>query len=138
MTVDFTVPGIPVGKARPRVTIHGTYTPKKTRDYEGLIRRCWAEQSGRRLPDGLPIKLKLTVCFPIPQSYSKKLKRTLPGKPHNKLPDLDNCIKAASDGCQGYAFKNDSCIYSIEAVKVYAQKPGMRIVLEAMEHEEKS
>ena len=133
MRIDFTVPGIPVGKARPRVTMHGTYTPKKTREYEALIRQSWAEQSGQKLPDGVPIRLKLTVCFPIPQSYSNRLKRLLPGKPHSKLPDLDNCIKSASDGCQGYAFKNDSCIYSIEAEKTYAERPEMRIVLETAE-----
>ena len=34
----FTIHAAPVGKARPRVTSHGTYTPKKTRDYEQLVR----------------------------------------------------------------------------------------------------
>ena len=29
----FTIHSAPVGKARVRVTTHGTYTPKKTRDY---------------------------------------------------------------------------------------------------------
>ena len=136
MVIDFTVPGIPVGKARPRVTIHGTYTPKRTRDYETLIRQCWAEQSGKKLPDGVPVRLKLTARFPIPKSYSNRKKRLLRGGPHNKLPDLDNCIKAASDGCQGYAFRNDSCIYSIEATKLYADEPCMRITLETADDEE--
>ena len=42
MRIEFTVPGMPQGKARPRVCrINGksvTYTPKKTVEYERLIR----------------------------------------------------------------------------------------------------
>ena len=50
MKVTFTVPGIPVGKGRPRFMKNGhTYTPQKTRDYEDKVvqlattaRWCWS------------------------------------------------------------------------------------------------
>lgn len=32
--IEFTIPCAAIGKGRPRVTRHGTYTPQKTRDYE--------------------------------------------------------------------------------------------------------
>ena len=42
MRVEFTVPGIPVGKGRPRFMKNGhTYTPQKTRDYEDKVVQCW-------------------------------------------------------------------------------------------------
>lgn len=38
MKIEFTVPGAPVGKGRPRFMKNGhTYTPQKTRDYEGKV-----------------------------------------------------------------------------------------------------
>jgi Holliday junction resolvase RusA-like endonuclease len=133
MKIIINVPGVPVGKARPRVTRHGTYTPQKTKNYEALIRNCWKEQSGKRIDGDRPLKMTVMCFFPIPKSYSKKLHRLLPGRPHNKMPDLDNCIKSASDGLQGYAFDNDSCIFSIEAFKVYSHAPRMRITIEDVE-----
>lgn len=133
MNIKFVVPGTPVGKGRPRVTKHGTYTPKKTRDYESLVRDCWMVQSGQRMPDDCMIKLIMKAYFPIPKSYSKKAKIELLGKPHGKLPDLDNCIKSVCDGCQGFVFANDSHIYSIEAVKLYSDNPRTEITWEAMQ-----
>lgn len=42
MRVNFTIEGVPIGKARPRVTRTVTYTPAKTARYEDLVRykRC--------------------------------------------------------------------------------------------------
>ncbi len=136
--IQFTVYGEPVGKARPRVTRYGTYTPQKTRNYEQKIWDSWAEQSGKKLPDNAPIKLNVKVYFSVPKSYSKKLRDRLVGEPHIKLPDLDNCVKAICDGCQGYVFKNDSHIYCIEAVKFYSETPRTEITLEVMGNEKKT
>lgn len=133
--VKFIVYGEPVGKARPRVTRYGTYTPQKTKDYEKKIWLSWEEQSGEKLPDGMPIKLNVKAYFSVPKSYSKRLRCKLIGQPHEKLPDLDNCVKAVCDGCQGHVFKNDSHIYCIEAAKLYSENPRTEIILEVMENE---
>lgn len=38
MKIEFTVPGIPVGKGRPRFTKDGhAHTPGKTREYENKV-----------------------------------------------------------------------------------------------------
>ena len=44
MEAEFVVHAAPTGKARPRVTKFGTYTPKKTRQYEDLVKAEWISQ----------------------------------------------------------------------------------------------
>lgn len=127
--IRIVVPGCPIGKARPRVTYHGTYTPKKTKMYEEQIRGCWATQSKKRIPDGVPIEMTVKCYFPIPKSVSKKKRAEMIGSHHMKKPDLDNCIKSAMDGCQGCAFPEDARVYRIYAEKLYDENPRMEIVI---------
>ena len=70
--IIFTVPGVPQGKGRPRVTRNGTFTPKKTRDYEKKVRDCYIAQGGQMFPDDTPLFASITAIFPIPSSLSKK------------------------------------------------------------------
>ncbi len=51
-SVNFTIPGEPVGKARPRITRQGiTYTPAKTVNYETLVKEMYYIKNEGRLPD---------------------------------------------------------------------------------------
>lgn len=46
--------------------------------------------------------------------------------------DVDNYLKIALDGLQGYAFKNDSKVMTIKATKIKVETPeeeGMRIAV---------
>lgn len=108
--IKFTVPGAPVGKGRPRVTRCGTFTPKKTRDYEEKVRRCWQTQSGVSFPAGTPILAKITAWFPIPKSTSKKRAAQMAGGYHIKRPDCDNIAKAILDSLNGCAYPDDSAV----------------------------
>ena len=78
MKVTFTVPGIPVGKGRPRFTKNGhhTYTPQKTQDYEDKVVQCWQCQSGKGFADGIPLRATVTAFFTVPRSTSKKSSTT--------------------------------------------------------------
>ena len=67
-SIQFTVPGVPVGKGRPRVTRYGTYTPEKTRAYEEKVRLCWQTQSGKSFPAGIPLLAHITAWFSVPKS----------------------------------------------------------------------
>lgn len=51
--IEFIVPTAAIGKARPRVTRHGTYTPRKTRDYEELVRHCFRTSGSLPYTDAL-------------------------------------------------------------------------------------
>ena len=74
--IEFTIPCAAIGKGRPRVTRHGTYTPQKTRDYEQLVRLCFQICRCSPLTDwGKGLGATLTAIFRAPDSYSEKKKR---------------------------------------------------------------
>lgn len=122
--VIFVIPGEPKGKARPRVTRYGTYTPKSTRDFENHIRDCWQKLTGgARLPDGVPLYASIHAYFPVPKSYSKKKREQLLFTPHTKKPDCDNIAKAVLDSLNGYAFTDDSAVSVLHITKTYTDGP---------------
>lgn len=88
--VIFGVYGRPVPKGRPRVTRHGTYTPKSTQVFESAIRAAWLEKGE---------KLHLT--------------------PYLKRGDIDNIIKAVLDALNGCAYKDDSAVFRVCGRKFY-------------------
>jgi len=70
--VKFIVVGEPVAKGRPRFTRRGiAYTPKKTSDYEELVRLSYFSSGARRYDDKTPLKMELKAYFPIPKHTSK-------------------------------------------------------------------
>ena len=97
MTIEFTVPGVPQGKERPRFTQNGAaYTPKKTKDYEKLV--AWAyqcEAHGAKFTG--TIRVDIAAIYPVPHSWSKRKQaeaidnRILP----MVKPDWDNIGKRA-------------------------------------------
>ena len=102
MKIEFTVPGIPVGKGRPRFTKNGhAHTPQKTRDYENKVVQCWKCQSGEGFAGGIPLTATVTAFFTVPRSTSKKKAAMLDGTPHIKRPDADNVAKAILDAIAG-------------------------------------
>lgn len=115
------VEGAPVGKGRPRVTRYGTYTPKKTVDYEERVRLAWKKQtSGFHFPEKTPLRLCVVTYSPIPKSYTKKEKLELPGTPVLKKPDWDNIGKIICDALNGVAWDDDSSVTCGTVKKRYA------------------
>ena len=115
----FTVPGVPIGKGRPRVTSHGTYTPQKTRDYEQKVRLCWQTQSGAVLPSGVPLMAEIRAYFPIPKSVPKRRRGAMEGMFHISRPDCDNIAKAILDSLNGLAYHDDSAVQLGSVWKIY-------------------
>lgn len=118
----FTVYGEPVAKGRPRFTRQGrAYTPKKTHDYESEVQAMAKAAMGTQEPLETPVAVYVYVTFPIPPSYSKKrTEACLNGSDrHTKRPDLDNCVKAITDGMNGIVYKDDSQVVSLHATKVW-------------------
>ena len=110
MEIKFTVPGVPVGKGRPRVTAHGTYTPQKTRDYEQKVRLCWKAQSGVSFASGVPLLASIVAYFPVPKSASRRRQEALEGTFHISRPDSDNVAKAILDSLNGLAYPDDAAV----------------------------
>jgi Holliday junction resolvase RusA-like endonuclease len=130
MTITITIPGTPVGKGRPRVTRHGTYTPEKTREYQQKVRDCYHAQCPGGFAGGVPILARITAYFPIPASYPKKKKAALEGAFHLKKPDADNIAKAILDALNGLAYPDDSAVQLRGVYKIYTNAaPRLELTL---------
>lgn len=134
--IKFSIPGEPKGKQRPRVVTRGgfarAYTPKETVNYENLVALSYQVQIGERKVHG-PIEATIVAYFSIPNSLSNKKKELMKSEtvPHTKKPDIDNIVKAVSDGCNKIAFDDDSQIYKLNASKYYSENPRVDVILKS-------
>lgn len=108
MSYRITVPGEPVGKARARVTLKGTYTPEKTKTQEYLIGYLFKEKyPGVEVDNvslfGLEIKFGVT-------SYKNGKRRKF---------DLDNGLKLVMDALTGIVWTDDN---QVDYALVYRQE----------------
>lgn len=136
MRVEFTVPGEPKGKGRPRFVKVGnytkTYTPVDTVSYENLVKLEYQSQCGHtKFEKGTMLGLIVTAYYAIPKSESKKKqKQMLDGdiRP-TKKPDMDNIIKIIADSLNHIAYHDDSQIVSAEVNKYYSDNPRVEVVI---------
>lgn len=131
----FIVPGTPVPKGRPRFTRQGrTYTPAKTKSYEEQIAILGKAAMNGLAPLKTPVAVLVTVFFPIPASYSAKRREAcLAGlEKHTKRPDLDNVVKAITDGMNGVVYEDDCQIVRIVAKKDYCHDAMVEVMVQEM------
>lgn len=131
--VEFTVPGEPIGKGRPRVSTIGgharMFTPKRTANYESLIAvAAQRAMQGRELITG-PVLVELKIAVGIAVSWSKKkTAAALAGQVMpTKKPDADNVLKAICDGINGIVFKDDVQVVNVSMSKRFAETPGVTV-----------
>ena len=121
------VQGTPVGKGRPRFTRDGhAYTPDTTRDFEARIK--WKAKIAKELFSG-PVIVIVTSYFVPPKSWPlKKARLAREGRVGMTVkPDVDNLIKAALDGCNGFSFDDDKQVVAVVGMKAYDARPRMEI-----------
>ncbi|WP_429555127.1 RusA family crossover junction endodeoxyribonuclease [Paraburkholderia sp. MM5477-R1] len=131
--VEFTVPGAPVAKGRPRFARQGahvrTFTPEKTERYENLVKLAARQGMGTREPFAGPVRLVVHIALPIPASWSQKRQREaadgLIGA--TKKPDADNVVKALKDGMNGVVYGDDGQVVDLWISKRYGRTPGVHI-----------
>ena len=132
--VKFTVPGKPVGKQRPRFsrTYTGvrTYTPRKTQEYEDLVRISYRQVSKQKLEGA--ISATIYGYFEPPRSISKKQReQMLNGNiSYIKKIDSDNLAKSILDALNGVAYDDDSQVCLLIVQKLYAETARVEVVLE--------
>ena len=130
--ISFSVPGKPVGKARPRFSKNRTYTPKKTVEYEKWVQSCCTMECKNRIPGYTgPIEAQIMAYYPVPKSVSKiKREKMLSGaiKPGVK-PDLDNVAKSILDALNGVAYYDDNQVTDLKVAKRYSEKPSVDEIL---------
>ncbi len=89
--IEFTVPGRPRPKQRPRKGKYGNmYTPRETQEYERKV--AWYALKAMRGKD----KITGPVGVEIRLYYKGK-----------RVADIDNCAKAIMDGMVGVIFNDD-------------------------------
>ena len=136
--VQFTVPGIPVAKGRPRFRQNGfAYTPQKTANFEALVKWEYHRQVGDVEPyaKGIPLEIEIEARFSPPASVSKKKYAAMINGDifPTKIPDIDNVAKAVLDGLHGVCYQNDSSVVKLIATKRYASQPGTVVTVREVE-----
>lgn len=128
------VEGTIVAKARPRVCRGHTFTPKKTKDYEQLIRNNYKSQDGTFFEKGIPVQVSIKAYKKPPKSTTKKnLKLIEQGLyPWTKKVDIDNICKSVLDALNKVAYEDDGQVIKIKASKKYTLQEE-RIEIEVKE-----
>lgn len=136
--VNFTIPGKPFAKQRPRVSSRGRfstiYTPKETIAYENLVKCSYYQSVGEKKLQG-PINATIKGTFPIPKSVSKKQRDYMVNNEvlYTKKPDCDNMAKICLDALNGIAYDDDSQVCELFTKKVYGENPKVDITLREIE-----
>lgn len=135
MSIDFTIPGKPFGKQRPRAAVVAgrarVYTPDETRSYEAKIAELARPLFAAPL-DG-PVKLRVVAIFEIPKSWSKRKQAEMQDGLHTQKPDSDNCLKAIKDGLNRIAWRDDSQVADVRCVKRWGRYAETYIRVESAE-----
>lgn len=123
--VTFTIPGLPRGKGRPRMTRNGhVYTDAKTASFEGMVRSFAAQamaNAGLAMASGVPVRVLIAIAVPCPASYSRKRRAAaLDGGVAPFKPDVDNVAKSILDAMNGIVYDDDSRVVELAVSKRYA------------------
>ena len=134
--VRIEVPGVPVGKGRPRFSRKSghAYTPEKTASYEAVVKFFAAQEMAGRTPLTGPLAVQVHAYMPIPASWSKKKQqqaRAMALMPITK-PDLSNIAKAAEDPLNNVVWGDDSQIVRLSMSKAYSDEPRLVIMVEPL------
>lgn len=134
--IKFTVPETPIAKARPRVTRHGTYTPKKTKDYEQLVQICCRNKYKDKPLEG-PIRIDINLFMLIPKRTSKvRIRRKISKEIlPTKQPDWDNMAKSITDALNGLAYKDDKQIVEAHIYKYFSDDPRAEVEISQIDKE---
>ena len=132
------VPGVAVGKGRPKFARRGAftvaYTPEKTASYENLVKIAASQSmNGRALIDGA-VSVQLAIYVTPPASWSQKKQRAaLAGEvfPTSK-PDVDNVVKGIFDACNDVVWKDDKQVVDVAISKRYSIKAQAVVQVRAL------
>ena len=132
MRVNFTIPGKPFAKQRPRFSRRSgvAFTPAPTVSFERTVGQIAAKHFPAPIEG--PVGLTIMATFQPPASWSKKKAAAHLGRPHTQKPDLDNLGKALLDGLNRIAFADDSQVSSVTMVKSWGQIEGTHVIVEAL------
>ena len=134
--VQYSVPGEPRGKGRPKFARRGnfvkTYTDAKTASYEDQIRFYALKAMGDSKVIEGAVRVFVSIRMAVPKSYSQKRREAcLNGsdKPLKK-PDWDNVAKSICDAMNGIIYVDDTQIVEAHITKQYAQQAEVVVLVQ--------
>ena len=114
---------LPIPKGRPRFTRSGhSYTPKRTKDYEKLIKTVAQDNVSKGDCFTTPVQVNANFYFQVPKSYNQSKKDDCFNGVVLPKADLDNLLKSLLDALNGICFTDDTLVQKIRASKRYADK----------------
>lgn len=137
MTDTFYTLGIPVN-----FVVEGTPRPQGSKSfvrgriveaskYVGPWRKTVAKEAAEVFPHPTvdPVKVTLTFVFERPKSHMYADGRLKPHchESHIQRPDVDKLSRAILDALTGIAYVDDSQVVSLDAIKVWGPKAGVKI-----------
>ena len=137
MQISFVVPGKPVPMARPRVTMHGTYTPKRCRDYKAAVAlAAKKEMAGLKLMEGA-VACFIKLGYGAPQSWTKAKREAASENSIRPIGrntgDADNHAKAIMDALTGIVWRDDSQVVCLTVEKWFGYECAEVTVMECGE-----
>lgn len=108
----FSVPGLPIPKARPRVLGTRTHTPARTKQHERLIWACAVRAQVRPITG--PVTMWLEFYLPRPDGA-----------------DADNLAKTVLDALNGQAYADDRQVHELNVRKHLSDTPHTVVVIYA-------
>lgn len=112
------VPMEPFGKARPRVTVHGTYMPDTYQRARAVLRAAFGTVSVRP-----PWVVRVTATRRIPASWSRRRKAGMVGRWCETKPDIDNIVAGVMDAI----FDEDAAVVAVSGRKVWGDAASLEI-----------
>lgn len=134
---EFTVPGEPKGKARPRFSraTGTTYTPSTTAEFESRVMYFFKMEYPDWTPSEKAIFVRIIAYYQIPKSAGKKKREDMKrGRVRpKKKPDFDNVAKAVCDSLNGLAYRDDAQIVDAIVHKLYGDEPRVEVIITELE-----
>ena len=133
---EFSIPGEPQGKSRPRFVRVGqyvrTYTPDETVSYENLIKIEYKRQCREVFFEkDVPLEMDVIAYYGIPRSASKKKAEQMKKgelRPLKKV-DSSNLLKAVEDALNTVAYHDDVQIVETHVSRFYGDIPRVDVVI---------
>lgn len=132
--IQFTIPGAPVGKGRPRMTRSGhAYTPAQTRNREAYVKLLATEAMAGAPPLDGPVSVAVEIRCAVPASWPKgRRAEALVGRIRPGKPDLDNVLKLVLDAMNGVVVLDDKQVAEAAAMKRYDVLPETQVCVEPL------
>lgn len=124
--MKFTIDSRAIPKGRPRVTSHGTYTPKRTKTFEEVVRWSYAASKDKwSVPSDKPLGVTIKCYFIA--------KKKVDSKWCMMYGDADNMAKAITDALNKLAYLDDKQIVEISVSKRWYYKDCVEVEIKEME-----